>query len=318
MSRRLIVVGGDAAGMSAASTAKRRAGEHLEVLVFECGRWTSYSACGIPYWIGGTVDGPEGLVARSPEEHRANGIDVRMESEVVAVDPDAGRVTVRADRAESSYGYDDLLIATGAQPVRPDIPGIDAAGVYGVQSLGDGEAIIAGLESGPERVVVVGSGYIGLEMAEACVRRGLDTVLVDQAETPMGTLDPDLGEQINEAMQEMEIDVRMSTPVTEFATGSDGSVRGVVTDAGTIDADLVVLGIGVRARSDLAESAGLPIGRSGAITVDPRQRVDAGRHVWAAGDCVESYDRILRAPVHVPLGTHANKQGRVAGLNLAA
>src|SRR5699024_9990363 len=130
-------------------------------------------------------------------------------------------------------------IATGAEPIRPALAGIDADGIYGVQTLGDGEEIIAALESGPERVVVVGSGYIGLELAEACMLRGLQTVLVDQAETPMGSIDPDLGAMIDDAMSGMGIDVRMSTKVTEFAADDDGSVRAVLTEHGPVEADLV-------------------------------------------------------------------------------
>lgn len=318
MSKRLIVIGGDAAGMSAASTAKRRAGDDLEVLVFERGTRTSYSACGIPYWIGGEVDGPEALIARTPEQHRANEIDVRIRSEVIAIDTATRTVTVRSDDTDSSHEYDHLLIATGAEPIRPNLPGIDAGGVLGVQSLDDGEEIVNALKAGPERIVVVGSGYIGLELAEACVRRGFHTTVVDQSATSMGTLDSDLGAKVAEAMSGLGINMQMSTRVNEFSTDITGRVSGVVTDRGAIKADLVLLGIGVRGRTALARDAGLPIGDSGAIKVDERQRADAEPNIWAAGDCVESYHRILGTSLHVPLGTHANKQGLVAGHNIAA
>src|ERR687889_1179093 len=174
MVQRLVVVGGDAAGMSAASQAKKRCPD-LEVVAFERGRATSYSACGIPYWIGGAVESEAALVARTPEEHRANGIDVRIRTEVTAIDLDRRRVSWRDLDAgrDGTEPFDNLVYATGSVPMRPPVPGIDAPGVYGVQVLDDGEALRAALESEDvRRVVVVGGGYIGLEIAEACRIRG--------------------------------------------------------------------------------------------------------------------------------------------------
>jgi NADPH-dependent 2,4-dienoyl-CoA reductase/sulfur reductase-like enzyme len=164
--------------------------------------------------------------------------------------------------------------------------------------------------------VIVGGGYIGVEMAEACVRRGLQTTLVDQAAEPMGTLDPDLGRQVREAMQDMGIEMVMDTPVEAVDTHGDGRVAGVATRRGTYAADVVVLGIGVRPRTELARDAGLPLGESGGIRTESSMAVRGHPEVWAAGDCVESWDRVRRRHVHVPLGTHANKQGRVVGHNL--
>ena len=165
---RLVVVGGDAAGMSAASQARKRRGvDDLEVVAFERGRATSYSACGIPYWIGGAVGSEAELIARTPEQHRANDIDVRTCTEVVAIDLAARTVTARESGGrEYEQGWDSLVYATGSVPMRPRAPGFDAPGVHGVQTLDDGEDIKAALDSGRVRhVVVVGGGYIGLELA---------------------------------------------------------------------------------------------------------------------------------------------------------
>ena len=314
-----MVVGADATGMSAASQALRRAGrDALEVVAFERGHHVSYSACGIPYWVAGDVDGPDALIARSAVEHRANGIDLRIRTEITDIDLDARTVTAVELDGDASYqvGFDDLVLATGAVPVRPDLPGVSAPGIYGVQTLDDGAAVLAGLAGRPRRAVVVGGGYIGIEMAEAMVRRGLAVTLVDRAAEPMTTLDPDMGALVREAMQGMGIAVHTGIPVTGFETGPDGRVLGVGTEGGTLPADIVVLGLGVRPATELAGAAGLPLGEHGGVLTDVRMRVPGHDGVWAGGDCVEELHRVSQRRVHVALGTHANKHGRVIGTNL--
>ena len=312
------MVGGDAAGMSAASQAKKRRPD-LEVVAFERGRATSYSACGIPYWIGGAVESEAALIARTPEEHRAAGIDVRMRTEVVAIDLDRREVAWRdlEDGATGTEPFDDLVYATGSVPMRPPVPGIEAHGVYGVQVLDDGVALRAELESGRvRRVVVIGGGYIGLEIAEACRTRGLEVTVVDRSATPVGTFDPDVGAFLAEAVRAEGIELVLSDGVSAIEVGSDGRARAVVTASGReIEADLVVLGLGVRPNVGLAAEAGIPLGSSGGVAVDVRMRTPV-EGVWSAGDCVESRHRLSGDRVVVALGTHANKQGRVAGINI--
>jgi NADPH-dependent 2,4-dienoyl-CoA reductase/sulfur reductase-like enzyme len=313
---RLVVVGGDAAGMSAATVARRRS-ESLEIIAVERGHHTSYSACGIPYWIGGEVAGPDNLVARTPGEFRAkHDIDVRLCSEAVGVDPDRCEVTVRGPDGSYVLGYDHLMLGLGAVPAVPDLPGLDSAGVYGVQTLDDGEAVRAALAAGPSHAVVVGGGYIGLELAEALVRRGLAVTLLEGAPELMSTVDPDMGAQVRAAMGDMGIDVHVGEPLTGIEAGPDGSARAAVTAAGTYQAELVVLGLGVRPNSSLAAAAGISTGVRGAISTDRRMRTRSHANIWAGGDCVESFHRVLGAPVHLALGTHANRQGKVAGANL--
>jgi NADPH-dependent 2,4-dienoyl-CoA reductase/sulfur reductase-like enzyme len=315
---RLVVIGGDAAGGSAASQAKKRRPD-LDVVMFERGRATSYSACGIPYWIAGVVESESALVARTPEQHRAAGIDVRMRTEVVGIDLDRGEVRWREldGGREGSEPFDDLVYAAGSVPMRPPVPGMDAAGVYGVQVLDDGVALRAELDSGRvQRVVVVGGGYIGLEIAEACRMRGLDVTVVDLSATPVGTFDPDVGEFIAEAMRGEGIHLVLSDGVAAVDVDADGRACAVVTRSGReLPADLVVLGLGVRPNVRLAQEAGIPLGTSGGIAVDLRMRTEAAG-VWAAGDCVESLHRLSGQRRVVALGTHANKQGRVAGINI--
>jgi NADPH-dependent 2,4-dienoyl-CoA reductase/sulfur reductase-like enzyme len=318
---RIVVVGANAAGMSAASQAKRLRGDELEVVAFERGSHSSYSACGIPYWVAGDVaDGENGLVARSPEDHRAKGIDLRMLTNVEAIDVQAGNVTVRELDSGRRYheGFDHLVLATGAVPVRPSVPGGDAGGVFGVQTLDDGAALLVGLERlRPRHAVVIGGGYIGVEMAEALTRRRIAVTVVDRAPQPMSTLDPDMGELVHQAMEEVGIDVRTDATVSGIDVDGGGRVRSVVTSDGTVPADVVVLGLGVRPNTALADQAGLPLGDHGGLRTDSQMRILGHDRVWAGGDCVEVLNLVSGQYQHIPLGTHANKHGRVIGHNIA-
>jgi NADPH-dependent 2,4-dienoyl-CoA reductase/sulfur reductase-like enzyme len=317
---RLVVVGADAGGMTAASQArKRRRADSLEIIAVDRGRHASYSACGIPYWIGGLVDSVDDLITRSVAEFRKQDIDVRLRQEAVGLDLDAGVVTVHDAERGGDYplGFDQLVLGTGAVPVRPAIVGIDATGVYGVQTLDDGEAVRAAVgRAGARRAVVVGGGYIGLEMAEALAQRGLDVTVVEAAPQPMSTLDPDVGALVGDAVRDLGIALHTDEQVTEIRTSGGGEATGVVTAQREIPADVVVLGLGVRPNTALARDAGVSIGVTGGIVTDMRMRTASHGHVWAAGDCVQTVNRVSEAPVHVALGTHANKQGRVAGINI--
>ncbi|GGY75612.1 FAD-dependent oxidoreductase [Streptomyces omiyaensis] len=320
MSERLVIIGGDAAGMSAASQARRLRGPgELEITAFERGRFSSYSACGIPYWVGGDVAGRDELIARSPEEHRARGIDLRTRTEVTEIDLAGQRVLARdlAAGTETWTGFDKLVVATGARPARPAVPGIDAAGVHGVQTLEDGQALLDSLAgTAGRRAVVVGAGYIGVEMAEALLNRGYEVTVLNRGEQPMSTLDPDMGRLVHAAMDGLGIRTVGSAAVREILTGDEGRVRAVVTDDGTYPADVVVLGTGVVPETSLAKTAGLPLGTHGGLLTDLAMRVRGQENVWAGGDCVEVLDLVSNRERHVPLGTHANKQGQVIGSNV--
>ncbi len=317
---RLVVIGGDAAGMSAASQARRlRDADDLEILAFERGPFTSYAACGIPYWIAGMIEDRDDLVARHPEEFRdRQDIQVHTRHEVVALDTDAREITVHDLDADErrNVAYDQVLIATGATPLRPPVPGIDADGVLGVQTLEHGQRMLDVLaEREPRRVVVVGGGYIGIEMAEAMTLRGIDVTVVDRAPHPMGSLDHSLGNKVADAMRGMGMTLHLDVEVEGIDTDRDGWARAVRTGAGVLDADLVILGTGTRPNAELAEAAEVPTGPSGGVRTDRRQRTPVAG-VWAAGDCAETFHRVAQRPVSIALGTIANKQGRVAGRNL--
>ncbi|MFC4894307.1 FAD-dependent oxidoreductase [Streptosporangium amethystogenes subsp. fukuiense] len=317
MTERLVVIGGDAAGMSAASQARDRRGpDDLRIVALEKGAHASYSACGIPYLVGGEVTDVESLVSRRPEVFRDTlDIDLRLRTEAVEIDLDRRAVAVRDEEGDLGWEpFDQLVIATGAVPGRPDLPGAGAGGIHGVQTLDDGIALLRALERGPREAVVVGGGYIGLEMAEALVRRGLKVSLVDAAGQPMSTLDPDMGALIADALRDLGIRVHLGERVEGFEE-SGGHVTAVRTENLTLPADLVVLGLGTRPNSALAEAAGIEVGETSGIRTDRRMRTPT-EGVWAAGDCVETFHLVSRQPVAIALGTHANKQGRVAGINI--
>ncbi|MFE5038815.1 FAD-dependent oxidoreductase [Streptomyces sp. NPDC056683] len=317
---RLVVIGGDAAGMSAASQARRLRGpDELEIVAFERGHFTSYSACGIPYWVGGDVGERDELIARSPEEHRARAIDLRMRTEVTEIDVAGKRVRARDvdSGAESWTPYDKLVIGTGARPIRPDMPGADAPGVHGVQTLDDGQAFLDTLaRTRGRRAVVVGAGYIGVEMAEALINRGYEVTVVNRGSEPMSTLDPDMGRLVHEAMEGLGITMVNDTEVTKVLTGQDGRVRAVATEDAEYQADVVILGIGVRPETGLAQAAGLPVGQHGGLLTDLAMRVRGHEDIWAGGDCVEVLNLVSGQEQYIPLGTHANKHGQVIGTNV--
>ncbi|MFF8710678.1 FAD-dependent oxidoreductase [Streptomyces sp. NPDC015184] len=317
---RLVIIGGDAAGMSAASQARRLRGPgELEIVAFERGRFTSYSACGIPYWVGGDVAERDDLVARTPEEHRARDIDLRTRTEVTEIDVAGRRVRALDLGTGESYwtGFDKLVIATGARPVRPALPGMDAPGVHGVQTLDDGQALLDSLDRAPgRRAVVVGAGYIGVEMAEALLKRGFEVTVLNRGEQPMATLDPDMGRLVHEAMDGMGITTVGRAEVTAILTGPDGRVRAVAAGDTSYPADVVVLGIGVEPETTLARAAGLPLGPHGGLLTDLSMRVVGHDGIWAGGDCVEVLDLVAGRTRHIALGTHANKHGQIIGSNV--
>ncbi|MFJ2131381.1 FAD-dependent oxidoreductase [Streptomyces sp. NPDC087845] len=320
---RLVVIGGDAAGMSAASQARRLKGpDELGIVAFERGHFTSYSACGIPYWVGGDVTERDDLIARTPKEHRARDIELRMRTEVTEIDVAGQRVRALDRETGETYwtDFDKLVIATGARPVRPALPGMDAPGVHGVQTLDDGQALLESLDRvapGRRQAVVVGAGYIGVEMAEAMLKHGFEVTVLNRGEQPMATLDPDMGRLVHDAMDGLGITTVNRAEVTAIHTGPDGRVRAVATGDTSYPADVVVLGIGVEPETTLARAVGLPLGPHGGLLTDLSMRVVGHGNIWAGGDCVEVLDLVAGRTRHIALGTHANKHGQIIGANVA-
>ena len=319
MPERLIVIGGDAAGMSAASEARRRRSpDDLQIVVFERSSHVSYSACGEPYYVAGDVTDIHQLIARTPEQFAARDIEVHTRHEVTSIDTTARSITVRAvdTNERRDEPYDQLLIATGAEPNRPPIEGAHLPGVHQMHTLDDALAVRRLIdEEHPKTAVVVGGGYIGVEMAEAFVKHGIDVTIITAAPSLLDPqLDPDMGDLVLKAAQSAGITVHTDWRL-ECIEGTDRVAAVACNVEDRIEADVVLLGLGSHAEVWLATDNGIPVGDTGAILVDDHQRTSI-QGVWAAGDCAETTHRISGRAVNFHLGTIANKQGRIAGINL--
>lgn len=312
---RVVVVGADAAGMSAAHQALRTSGRHdreLEIVVLDMGNHTSYSSCGVPYWIAGDIDSQDDLVARTLQEHRKTGIDVRLGTEVIAADL-AARTVTTADGA--ALGFDELVVATGSPPIVPDWSlrpdGTMYDGVGTVKTLDDGSAWLDRFaEAGDDaHVVVVGAGYIGVEMAETALRRGLGVTVLSR-NRGLALLEPEMSDRVAKALRDAGAELVLGVDVTGLQV-EDDRATGVRWDGGCRDAALVVLAMGVRPATGFLADQGLPMADNGALRPDEHGRV--ADHVWAAGDCCQVRRRVDDTWVFRPLGTHANKHGRALG-----
>jgi len=309
----IVIIGGDAAGMSAASRARRATADAV-IIVLEKGRHVSYSACGLPYFLSGVVPDTDALISRTPEEHLANGIDLRLGHEAVGIDTRNHAVDAQGPDGHHSITYDRLIIATGASPRCPPFVQTHLDGVFTLRSIAEAEKIDAYLTvNRPKRAVLIGGGYIGVELAEAFRERGLDVTLVDHGNRILASLDEDMSDIVASVLTSNGVELLVARHTGRL--DGDERVEGVVFASGErIPADVVVVGAGTLPNVALARRAGIGLGRSGAIAVDNAQRTSAF-HVYAAGDCAEARHVVLDRCVHVPLGTTANKQGRVAGDN---
>lgn len=320
---KIVIVGSVAAGTSAAAKARRNT-EAARITLYERDHDISYSGCGLPYFVGGEVDDIDELTPRDPAWFKARyGVDVHTGHEVAAVDTGARTVTVRDLATGRTFvdTYDELVLATGVRAVVPPVPGVGSTGVFSVRTPTDARAIRSWIEDGESRgrpvrhAVVVGAGYIGLEMTEQLTARGLAVTVVEAAEHTMPRMDADMSarvdDEVRKHVRERGGDLLLSTKVTGI-TSDDGGVTGVDVEGGHLDAELVIVSVGVRPNTELAEQAGVGIGPTGAIAVDRRLRTSV-EHVWAVGDVAESFHVITGEPVWVPLGSTANKMGRIAG-----
>ena len=319
---KLVVVGGIAAGTKAASRA-RRVDPEMEVVIYQAEAETSIGECGLPYLLSGTVEEREDLIARTPEEFAEQGIEVFVSHRVTGLDVPAKRLTVRnLDSGEEFEDtYDRLLLATGATADLPPITGADLDGVFVLRFLSDADAIIGYLERHtPERAVLIGAGYIGLEVAENLVERGLEVCIVEMADRILPGYDEEVSRNVQNHLWEKGVRVLTGVAVEEIrdngSSEASGRAGAVVVEGEEIPAGIVLVGIGVSPATGLAEAAGIELGESGAIRVDEQLRTSAPE-VWAAGDCAETTNLVSGGPGWAPLGDTANQMGGVAGTNIA-
>ena len=311
--KRVLIVGGVAGGASAAARL-RRLDEQCEIVVFDRGPYVSFANCGLPYFVGDVIREEKKLLVASAELFKNRfAIDVRTEHDVVAIDREKRTITVveLATGRTLEERYDALVLAPGAAAIRPPIPGIDLPGVFSVRTIPDSRAVRAWLdEKQAKRALIVGGGFIGLEMAENLAHRGLSVTIVEKADQLMPPLDAEMATPLAKHLAGAGVEVLLSDGVTQFAQTGGGLVA--TTERGrTIEADLVILAIGVRPETRLAKAAGLAIGASGGIAVNESMRT-SDPHVWAVGDAVETVDFVTGIRQVVPLAGPANRQGRVA------
>lgn len=311
MSTRLVVIGGGAAGMSAASAA-RRVDPHMEIVVLETGRHVAYGLCGIPYYLSGEVARPEQLLAYPPEVFRqSRKIDLRTGAEVTSVDAERHTVHYRQDGHDLTMRYHRLIVAAGGSPVVPPLPGLDDEPVFTVRTLEDAITLRSLLDAGRiGRALIVGGGYIGLEMAEALHARGVAVTVVEMLPQVLPNFDEPLADLVEEEVRRHGVDLRLSTGLA--GVKRVGNVLQADVGGESIEVDAVILAVGVRAAGGVAAAAGAKTGPGGALLVDEQMRTNLP-DVFACGDCIAPYHLVLNRPAFVPLGPAANKTGRVAG-----
>ncbi len=313
---RIVIVGGVAGGASAAARA-RRLSEDAEIILIERGEHVSFANCGLPYHIGGAISDREKLLVQTPQTLYANlRIDVRIKTEAVRIDREHKEIVVRSvdTGAEQTVRYDKLILSPGAEAIRPPIPGSDDPRVHVLRSLGDMDAIIRVIEEHePERAVVVGGGYIGLEIAEALRNRKIDVTLVELATSVMGSIDPEMAVPLHHELRQNGVDLRLETSVTSIEE-RDGALTATLSTGETVNCGLVIMAVGVRPDVRLAKEAGLLVGERGGIVVDDHMRT-SDPDIYAVGDAVEVRDLVGGSPAHIPLAGPANRQGRIAADN---
>ena len=314
--KRLIVIGGVAAGPKTAAKAKR-CNPNLEVVIYQEEGEVSYSGCGLPYYIGGVIPERKKLLIRTAEQFAVDGIQVLKRHRVENIDLQKRQVSgVKLDNGQTFVDpFDRLVLATGAEVIRPKIPGMDLGNVFSLHSIFDADAILPRVQSaGVKNVVVVGGGYIGLEMAEALKQLGKKVTIIEMAPQIATLFDEEMAAVLQQYLEKKGL-VIFTSEGLQALIGKNGKVTCVQTQKQELPADMVLLSLGIRPRVELARKAGLKIGSTGAIWVNERMETSAAG-VYAAGDCVETTHLVTGKKVWIPLGSTANKQGRVAGANV--
>ena len=304
---KIVIVGGVAGGASAAARL-RRLDEKAEIVMLEQGDYISYANCGLPYYVGGEITEKEALTLQTPESFRARfTVDVRVKNRAESIDTAARTVTVRKLDTGETYTeeYDKLILSPGAEPLRPPLPGVEDERVFTLRSIPDTYRIRDYVtERGPKSAVVVGGGFIGLEMAENLMRAGLKVSVVEKADHLVAALDYDMACEVHRYARSKGLDLHLNTGVTGFTPGEDGLTVGL-DNGGCLSADLVLLSVGVRPETALAKAAGITLNARGAVVVNAHMQT-SDPHIYAVGDAVEITNFVSGQPGYVPLAGPAN------------
>lgn len=312
--KKIVIVGGVAGGASCAARL-RRMDEYAEIFLYERSGYVSFANCGLPYYLGGVITSRQQLLVASPERFRdLFNVEVRVHREIVSIDRNARTVVVRnlLSAEQSTESYDVLVLAPGAAPIRPPIEGIGLPGVFCLRNMEDTDQIFTWLaDKEPEKAVVIGAGYVGLEMAENLVARGIDVALIEKADQAMGPMDPEMLAPLYGLLEQKGVELQLNCGVARIEEGREGLLHVVDEHSGVHQADIVLLAVGVRPEVELARSAGLEIGQLGGIRVDEQLRT-SDPNILAVGDAIEVRDFVTGQWSLVPLAGPANRQGRVA------
>ena len=320
--KRILIVGGVAGGATAAAHA-RRISEDAEIIIFEKGSHVSFANCGLPYYVGGEIADKEDLLVQTPEGLRSRfNLDVRVMSEVITIDPSNQKIEISDSNSGKKYweAYDDLVLSTGAVPLKPPIPGIDVEGHFTVRNIPDIEAICAWITNHKfGKAVVVGGGFIGLEMVEQLHRLGLQVTLVEALPQVMAPLDPEMAAWLHQKLRDKNVTLHLNDPVSKFdqpkpEEAAEASIIELKSGQ-RIPADVVILGLGVRPEIKLGKDAGLEIGDKGGFRVNGLLQTSAP-HIWAIGDAIEVRDFVTGDWTLIPLAGPANRQGKIVAENI--
>ena len=312
--QRILIVGGVAGGASCAARA-RRLSETARIIMFDRGPYVSFANCGLPYYVGDVIKKEENLLVATPELFRKRfNIEVRLHSEVLRIDRDGRRIEVRDLETGTIYheNYDALVLSPGSRPIKPPIDGIENPGIFSLRTIPDSRLIRAWIDQyQARRAAVIGGGYIGMEITENLLKRGLKVSIIEKQGQVMPVVDPEMMPEVHETLLRSGVDLFLNTSVTRIEAGDGHQQRLQLTSGRIVEADLVILCIGVRPETALAREAGLPIGKSGGISVDAHMRT-TDAHIWAVGDAVEVRDTVTGLESVIPLAGPANRQGRIA------
>lgn len=314
---KVLIIGGVAGGASAAARL-RRLNEHIEIILFEKGEYISFANCGLPYYIGGDIKNKADLTLQTPLGFKKRfNIDVRTFNEVTAINKDKKTVTVLNHYTNETYeeSYDVLLLSPGAEPIRPNIEGVNLNRVFTLRNIPDTYRIKDYIDStAPKTAAVIGGGYIGIEMAENLVQAGLSVTIVEMQNQVIAPLDFDMASILHNELERNGVTLKLETSLEKIE--ENGSSLKVITNKGALDTDMVVLAIGVKPETKIAADAGLKLNQRGALIVDDNMKT-SDDFIYAAGDAVEVTDFITNEKTVIPLAGPANKQGRIAADNIA-